>query len=451
MRIGLLGLIAVFVVILGSARREAASGFAQALPFPPKLANDKAHVVDTSPDFLKASATLKSDVKVAKAIPTVEFAYFPGQTYPGNPWSCWGESLFANGKYYASAGDHTAPAGTAFVYEFDPKAKTFRQLVDVKKLLALPEGHYSPGKIHTNLSMGKDGWIYFATHRGSTRVTTPANHFTGEWIIRVNPITAVAEIVSHGPVPQHCIPTGFLDPDRLIFYGGTTPGELKAENDGVRFFAYDVAKKKVLCDVPDGPARAMIFAKSTGIVYYVPAKTGGLMKYDPAKGGNPVKIPGELGLRAASDETKDGIVYTVANGQGGKEPILYAFDTKTESIKELGAVAVGTNNYITALKLDPTGRYLYYIPGAHGGADKDGSPVVQYDTKTNARKVIAFLHPFYKDKYGVSVVGTYSYALSPDGADLYVTWNANRGGKVWDVCALTVIHIPESERVAATR
>jgi hypothetical protein len=29
---------------------------------------------------------------------------------------------------------------------------------------------------------------------------------------------------------------------------------------------------------------------------------------------------------------------------------------------------------------------------------------------------------------------------------MYVTWNVSRGGKVWDCCALTVIHIPESER-----
>ena len=60
--------------------------------------------------------------------------------------------------------------------------------------------------------------------------------------------------------------------------------------------------------------------------------------------------------------------------------------------------------------------------------------------------MIAFLHPFYREKYGVAPVGTYSYALSPGGEDLYVTWNANRTGRAWDVCALTVIHIPAAER-----
>jgi hypothetical protein len=60
--------------------------------------------------------------------------------------------------------------------------------------------------------------------------------------------------------------------------------------------------------------------------------------------------------------------------------------------------------------------------------------------------VIAFLHPFYKERYGATLVGTFSSAVDPKGDKLYVTWNVNRGSKAWDCCALTVIHIPESER-----
>ena len=106
---------------------------------------------------------------------------------------------------------------------------------------------------------------------------------------------------------------------------------------------------------------------------------------------------------------------------------------------------------MTTLDVDPSGRYLYYVPGAHGRAERDGSPVVQFDVKTRTNKVIAFLHPFYRDKYGYVPLGTYSSTLSPEGDKLYVTWNGNRSGPVggrlrWDVVALTVIHIPESER-----
>jgi len=66
--------------------------------------------------------------------------------------------------------------------------------------------------------------------------------------------------------------------------------------------------------------------------------------------------------------------------------------------------------------------------------------------ESDKRKVIAFLHPFYRDAIGCTLKGTYSTAIDPAGDKLYVTWNASRESKVWDCCALTVIHIPASER-----
>ena len=61
--------------------------------------------------------------------------------------------------------------------------------------------------------------------------------------------------------------------------------------------------------------------------------------------------------------------------------------------------------------------------------------------------LLAFLHPYYKDKYGAALIGTFSTAVDPKGDKLYVTWNIDRGlTRNWDCCGLTVIHIPESER-----
>ena len=193
----------------------------------------------------------------------------------------------------------------------------------------------------------------------------------------------------------------------------------------------------------------MIFAKSTGKIYYTPGKedmVGALVRFDPDKPGPPTPINAELGLRSATQETPQGIVYTVSKGSKAGESLLFAFDTKTETVMELGPAQVGSQNYITTIDADPTGRYLYYIPGAHGGSERDGSAVVQFDVKTKQRKVIAFLHPLYQEKYGVTLAGTFSSAVDPDGSKLYINWNSNRGGKGWDCCALTVIHIPESER-----
>jgi hypothetical protein len=416
------------------------------LSFPPKLPDGKKVATDKSDAFLKRAPGIAKGVEVAKTAPTIDFLYYPEQTYPGNPWSVWGEGVAAGGKYYSAIGDHKAPQGNAFVYEYDPANKTIRTLVSTSELLKLPEGHYMPGKIHSRIDMGSDGWLYFGTHRGSTRVTIDKYHYKGDWIVRHHPKTGKTEIVAQGPVPKHCIPTSVLDPDRLIFYGGTAAGNRK---DPIMFFAYDIRKRKVLHTAVNGPYRYLIFARSTGRVYYVNEDGGPLMRYDPDSGKPPTRIAGSIGLRAATQETPDGYVYTVSTRGDGT---LWRFNTKTEKIDKIGNASVGTQTYVTTLDVDPTGRYLYYVPGAHGGSEGDGTPIVQFDVKTGKKKVLAFLHPFYQQKYGYVPRGTFGSALDPSGDKLYITWNGNRGGPDsrgrlrFDTCALTVIHIPESER-----
>jgi hypothetical protein len=318
--------------------------------------------------------------------------------------------------------------------------------MDVRKVLNLPEGHYTPGKIHSRLDLGSDGWLYCSTHRGSTRATTDANHYEGDWILRCHPVDGKAEVVARGPVGKHCIPNGVLDSQRMIFYGGSAPGTGRDE-EGIQFFAWDVRNAKLLFRGTEGPARSMIVAPSTGRVYYTPRlEESPFMRFDPATGMPPVRIDGQIGIRAATRETPQGVVYTVSQGHRGSKSTLFAFDTRNEKIEPLGPAAVGEQNYVASLQADPAGRYLYYVPGAHGGADGDGSPIVQFDVQTRRRKVIAFLHPYFERKYGFTPRGTYSVAVDAAGDKLFVTWNTSRGSKAWDCVALSVVHIPASER-----
>jgi len=416
------------------------------LSYPPKLPGGKTLVTDASKTFLASPATIEQGVSVGAAPPTVDFLFYPEQNYPGNPWSVWGDGLAANGKYYSAIGDHLGPRGNAFVFEYDPETKNLRTLVNVERLLKLPENHYTPGKIHSRIDLGSDGWLYFSTHRGSTRVTTDQYHYKGDWIIRHDPETGKTEIVAQAPVPKHCIPTSVLDPDRLIFYGGTAAGN---RVDPVMFFAYDINRRKVRHTVENGPYRYIIFARSTGRIYYVNEDNGPLMRYDPASGKPPARIPGSLGLRSATQETADGYVYTVSTRRDGT---IWRFNTMTEEAERIGDARVGTQDYVTSLDVDPTGRYLYYVPGAHGGSQQDGAPIVQFDVKTRRKKVIAFLYPFYRERYGYTPLGTYGSAVDESGERLYITWNGNRGGPDqrgrlrFNTCALAVVHIPESER-----
>lgn len=233
----------------------------QDLPYPPTLPRDAAFVTDKSPVFLQRPETLHEDVAVAKTPPQIDFLFYPEQTYPGKPWSNWGGGCVADGKYFSAIGDHYAigrgasphSTGNAFVYQYDPANKQLRTLADLASTLKLPADHYRPGKIHSRVDMGSDGWLYYATHRGSPKAASDANHYQGDWILRTNPTSGQSEVVAHGPIPKHSIPNSLLDPQRMIFYGGTAAGPDAASQE-IHFFAYDLANRKLLYAGPNGPA-----------------------------------------------------------------------------------------------------------------------------------------------------------------------------------------------------
>ncbi|NQT37202.1 MAG: hypothetical protein HQ581_06920 [Planctomycetes bacterium] len=438
MRIGLALLWALVCCI--STHADAAE-----MTYPPRLPGGKTVFTATSRELLTPPESMKS-VAVAREAPTVDFLYYPCQTYPGNPWSNWGDGCAVGEKYYSAIGDHLAPAGNAFVYEYDALAKKLRLLADIRKVLDMPDGHYAPGKVHSRIDTGSDGWLYYATHRGSTRVTTDQYHYRGDWILRTHPASGKTEIVAQGPVGKQCVPCSVLDDKRLIFYGSTQAGDVQDKRH--TFFAYDVEARKLLYRGYGGPARYFMFARSTGRVYFTPDLAGKLYRYDPAAGGGPVELDVEMGLRAATRETPQESIYAVS---GKDEAMLYRFDVRTEKVQKLGPAAVGSQTYITTLDADPTGRYLYYVPGAHGGAYEDGVAVVQFDVRTRKKKVIAYLYPFLKKHCGYTPIGTFSTAVSPNGDKLYITWHGScdetwERRPSWDACALVVVHIPAEER-----
>jgi len=431
------------------------------LEWPPKLAGGKEVVADMSAAFLikPENVKLEEGIEIARTPPTIDFLYFPGQTHPGKLWSVWGEGSAVGSKYYTSIGDHNSPRGESQVYEYDSRTKKLRLIMNVKKFLEqpgmLPPGmNYIPGKIHSRTEMGSDGRLYFSTHRGSTSDnTTDARGYKGDNIYRVNPKTGKMEIAALYPMPKHTIPASVLDPERMIYYGGTAPGN-DAVDKGVWFIAYDVKNHKLLKKEEGGFDRYAIFSRSSGCIYWrgLPkAKEGGTdagaygRKYDP-RTNLITSCPQVPVVRACTEETKDGIVYGFTQGDRN----MWAFDVRNETFKTVGPGMVASESYVTSMDLDPvTERYIYYVPGAHGGGIKDGTPVVQYDVETNTRKIIAFLGKFYAEKYGYSPDGTFSVAVSPDGSILFITWNGSRlpNAKDWDTVAMTAIHIPESERL----
>ena len=275
------------------------------LPYPPKLPDGKEIVTEHTPDFLKPGPNLREGVEIAKTAPVVDFGFYPEQNYPGNPWSHRSDGFVKGDKFYSSSNDHLAPRGTALLWEYDAVQKKFRQLCDTSKFLeskgVFPEDmNYRPGEMQSRIDMGSDGWLYYATDRGSPTVTDDAHGWKGEWVLRTHPETAQTEIVYTYPIEKHTLPASVLDPVRMIYYGGTAPGK-NAVNQKVQFFALDIKQKKILVTADDGPDRVMIFSPSTGRVFWEG------YQYDPATNRvTPSNVPH---VRSATRETPQGVVY----------------------------------------------------------------------------------------------------------------------------------------------
>ena len=424
----------------GYEARKSLAASRYPLRYPPRLPNGQSVVTERSPEFLKPGPNLRDDIEIARTPPTVDFAFYPEQNYPGNPWSHRSDGIVVGDKYYSSSNDHLAPRGTAHLWEYDADAKQFRLLCDTTKFLesvsAFPVTmNYRPGEMQSRIDLGSDGWLYYATDRGSPTVTDDAHGYLGEWVLRTHPVTRKTEIVSTFPVAKHTLPASVLDPKRMLYYGGTAPGK-DSPNQKVQFFVLDVKARKVRLVADDGPTRTLIFSSSTGRVFWE-----GKM-YDPETNTiSPANVPH---VRSATRETSQGIVY----GTSETRADLWAFNVGTGELKQLGSAAVAKQEYIASIDADPSGRYLYYVPGAHGGASGDGTPIVQFDLKTGKRKVLAFLHDLFWDKYDFALDGSFGSALDERGERLFISWDGFRRGQPrgTESAAVTVLHIPVEER-----
>lgn len=425
---------------LTGASAPAKSTIRYPLAYPPKLLNGKIVVTESSPDFLMPGPNLREGVDMARTPPVVDFMYYPEQNYPGNPWSHRSDGIVVGNKYYSSSNDHLAPRGTAHLWEYDADSKCFRLLCDTTKFLesirAFPESmNYRPGEMQSRIDLGSDGWLYYATDRGSPTVTHDKNGYLGEWVLRTHPASLKTEVVSQFPVAKHTLPASVLDPKRMLYYGGTAPGK-DSPNQKVQFFVLDVRTKQVKLVADDGPTRTLILSPTTGRVYWEGKQ------YDPET--NTISAANVPHVRSATQETPQGFVY----GTSGTKADLWAYHPKKDELIPLGTAAVGKQEYIASIEADPSGRYLYYVPGAHGGAVGDGTPIVQFDLQTKRRKVLAFLHGYFWNKYDYALDGSFGSALDEKGERLFISWDGYRRGhpRGTESAAITVLHIPASER-----
>ena len=417
-----------------------------------------------SAELLLAPAAATGDYDVAKTPPGIRFSVLPGQWPGASLWSAWGDALFASDtNFYCSIGDHAAPHGFAYVYQVNGKSGAVKMIADVNRLLELPAADYAPGKIHAPL-MEFDGGLYFAGYRGGKGVDD-AHHYIGDALIRWQLTDGAIERFAP-PAPYCSIAASVIHAPLKMIYG-VGPGGVRRDGKSV-FFAYDIeARQTVYCGDPQPDATRAIIVAPDGRVYYSSgfeaerlargnqlAQSGQpsrFARYDPKSRQaklTDIIVPGRM-LRAASRCNAEGVATCIT-----WDGILFTFDTRTEQTRTLGKTSDAGPAYTAVCKLSPNGRYLYYMPGAHGGADGVGCPVIQFDTRTNRRKVLAFLFDSLKKRMNYFSGGSFGLDISVDGATLGICINGRQldqtrsaqGSDSFDQVAVILLDIPESER-----
>jgi hypothetical protein len=386
----------------------------------------------------------------------------PGET--ARQWTIWGQGTPdpTGNLVFGAVGDHGATDARVRIFAYDPRSGTVTLSPEINASLGARPGAFADGKIHGRLDFFGGPWIWFATYWAKYPEPSAADYasgYRGGHIARYNVRTG--EIVDEGvPLPHASWPSHRIDGARGIFYAAGHFSE---------FLAWDIRARKPLYagKLPGGWTwgnRVILLDEPSGTVYSsdVGAPEAGfpLLRYDPALNRFerlPVRMPaGEKGertpLRAHTDRRgPDGLFWAMT-----QDGTLFSYDPEKRKMSTAGSCWPGTRRYTTALVRSPKGRYLYYLPGAHGDAFLEGAPVVQYDTRLGRFKVLAFLGATLLAEHGYLAGGTYSIVLDAAGATLLIFMNgaARSPGdsrplpqEAFGAPAVLALAIPPGERI----
>jgi hypothetical protein len=396
---------------------------------------------------------------MATVAPTVDLAFH--RRLGSNPtarrlWSSWGDICLAtDGAVYVGIGDHHHDAdgdGRCFIYRWDPKARILTQIVDMNKVIPPQPGQPAWTKVHAKIDEGRDGKIYFCCTLNAGQRAGNANYrwtkrLPGAQLYQYDPATGKTVVFANLP-PQRCTATSLVDVRRNIWWCNLEAGA------GDALYGLDLATKEVVYQSPDGTvAFNRNFALADDGAIYFNGEDSQIMQLGHGQQevrGTGVRFPEAPGMRASTRESSRGYIF----GSTYKTNQIFRYRPADQKLDMLGPTW-GTGQYTTVMELSPDERFVYYLPGAHGRAFTYGTPVVQYETATKTRKVLAFLAPAMQEQIGYVPGGTYGIKISKDGGTLYVNFNGHAADRIrpanmkpigFGLCSFAAIQIPASER-----
>lgn len=426
---------------------------------------------DTSPDFLRVPDNYEDirDFDIAKTPPTIDFSIVTGlepEYLPydlarktGGAWGGWGDITSGpDGAFYYSLSNHLSYGAETYVLKYDPKTKRQSFAISAKKLIGWLGDDFGDGKIHGDIDFDEKGDTWMLTYFGPAPSKEEWDTvYRGSWLIHYNAFTGKAENLGI-PLEGASWPYHNYDGKRNTFYG--------VDHTGKNVIVYDTKERRMVYGgaPADGIvwyARCILVDKDTGLVYTTDtaSKDKPFVRY--TRWNNEfVRMKATVPTNPNTGKRGDCRAHTERKDADGSFWCFDNFGTvfrfwpeqdRTEYVCENW----GQSGYYTAnVTMSPGGRYFYYIPGI-GYQYGQGVPIVQFDTKTRKKKVIAFIFDYYLKKYGYGAVRPYGIELDAKGASLF--FYANGGFHTPEITpwhniemrrpAIFHVHIPASERV----
>ncbi|MFC1693741.1 hypothetical protein ACFL1R_09580 [Candidatus Latescibacterota bacterium] len=435
---------------------------------------------DTSKKFITIPSDYPEvkDFDVAKTPPSIDFAVVQGlepwylplrddDRYGKPTWGGWGDvNKGQDDCFYFSLGNHTYIGANGYIFKYDPATKTQSIVLDLQKLIGWGPDEFGDSKLHGDLDIdpGGDMWMlsFFGPYTSEKYKEKEA--YRGSYLIRYNIFSGETENLGI-PLDGATWPYHSYDWERgLIFgvshvigyviaydtkarkmiYGGAPPDNIKWYNRCV-LLDRDTGKIYASDSIMSNSGGNRTFGGSLHIVRWE-RKNNTFTRMESQMPENPVH--GKRSALRAHTKRKDiDGAFWCFDYYG----TIFKFYPEEDRIEVVGINWGDSGKYITNMCFSPKGRYIYYVADAATKGWRYGTPVIQYNTRTNRKKVIAFLNDFYLNKYGYSPGGTYGVELDKKGESLFFYVNGqfttNEIGSGYGRPAIFHVHIPASERV----
>jgi len=423
--------------------------------------NGLAHATEKS--FLRIPKEIEpawlEGVGIATRPPAIAFAplrgldpmYFPEDNK--SLWSNWADVTRApNGRFYLAAGDHRGRDARIYLWEYDPVTEDIRRVLDFARLCGWDLRGVGDSKIHGDMGAMPDGTLWILTYWDPDPKPTPEDlsKWPGSHLVVYDTYTGRARDLGV-PMPKAGWPYYSLDAVRGKFFAVGFRGEI---------LCYDVNEEKptYIGFPPDSlkwGGRCTMLDPDTGLFWSAEATAPhAFLSFDPRTNAftrHAETTPPELGktdgsnspIRAHAHKRSEGGFIWINSHYG----TLYKFWPDTRRTEVVGRLW-GNETYAPRIEMSEDGRYIYAMPNLLQNHSYH-QPVIQFDTRTHRRKVIAFLDDFLHERYGFYNGGAHGLALSADGGTLVFNLNGAFKPRIqpfYGNPAILVVRIPESER-----